>query len=309
MKTGSTVGGVSFPHAPILIGAGVCKSPESSKKWLQIAPVVSGSYTRESRDGNSGERLFFPQTEEGFESSGFGLNSFGMPNTGIEQAISELKGMPREHPLVVSVAGFSIDEYAENTELCACFCNAAAIEVNLGCPNTGHGKIMSFDLSTLERLFLELGSLAFDPKNPRLWVKFSPYSDPGLLKEVAELVALTEAISAVVTCGTFPNAYAGENTISSMRGLAGLSGPAMKPIAMGQVQQFRQHLPDHVDVIGVGGITTGDDVVDFINAGAKAVQLTSMPFWLGDPGKFWERLLSDETGSRLQRLLDQKGAR
>ena len=140
-----------------------------------------------------------------------------------------------------------------------------------------------------------------------IWVKLSPYSDPGLLKEVAEVInEAPPPVAAVVTCNTFPNAYAGKGAISPMGGLAGLSGPALKPIALGQVVQFRKHLKEEIDVIGVGGITTGNDAVDFFEAGAKAVQCTTLPYWLGDPGKFWPTMLDSETGDRLEKFLENQ---
>jgi dihydroorotate dehydrogenase len=92
--------------------------------------------------------------------------------------------------------------------------------------------------------------------------------------------------------------------IDPQDGFAGLSGPVMKRIALGQVKQFRGHLSSAVDVIGVGGITTGNDIVDFLNAGATAVQITSLAYWAGDSKSFQERLLDEETGSRFLKLLE-----
>ena len=288
-------GGISMHHAPIMIGAGACKTPHTTREWLAVAPVVSGSYTPKSRSGNSGNRLFYPDTLAQLDEAGFGLNSFGMPNVGFSIAAHELARREGEHPLIVSIAGFSIQDYVDGVALFETVWGVQAIECNFGCPNTEHGRIMSFDLHSLDTLLQRLRAYVRKP----LWAKFSPYSDPGLLKEVAAIVTAAASIKAVVTCNTFPNAYAGRDTISPMKGLAGLSGPALKPIALGQVIQFRRELPDTIDVIGVGGITTGDDAMDFLGAGANAVQLTSLPFWLGSPRRFWETLLDPTTGARL----------
>ena len=295
------VGGISLPSAPIMIGAGVCKNPHTTHEWLTVAPVVSGSYTPLRRDGNKGDRLFYPDTEEELRAIGFGLNSFGMPNMGFKAAARELAGYNGEQPLIVSIAGFSIDDYVSGVEQFTTVEAVVTIELNFGCPNTEHGKIMSFDPHSLETLFQHLGKSVVRP----IWVKFSPYSDPGLLKEVATIVnTAVSTIKAVVTCNTFPSAYAGKNAISPMGGLAGLSGPALKPIAVGQIIQFRQHLVPEIDVIGIGGATVGNDVVDFLDAGARAVQMTSLPFWLGTPGRLWEALLDPDTGNRLEAYLN-----
>lgn len=294
-------GRVVLPFAPIMIGAGVCKTPRAAREWLTVAPVVSGSYTPKPRDGNSGERLFHPDSVDMLKAIGFGLNSFGMPNMGFDAAAREFTNYEGEHPLIFSVAGFSVEDYVKGVELLRNMPSVAAIELNFGCPNTEHNKIMSFDTHSLDVLFGRLD----ESIGKAIWVKFSPYSDPGLLKEVAAVVnSAASAISAVVTCNTFASAYAGKNTISPMGGLAGLSGSALKPIAMGQVVQFRQHLATAIDVIGVGGVTIGNDVVDFLKAGAQAVQMTSLPFWLGNPRQFWETLLDQHTGNHLEAYLN-----
>lgn len=295
-------GGVSFAVAPIMIGAGVCKDPVRTREWLTVAPVVSGSYTQDKRSGNEGLRLFHPDLLEEFLEQGWGLNSFGMPNMSILNGLEHLDRYEGENPLFVSVAGFSTDEYIGGVRAVSATSMITACELNFGCPNTDHGKIMSFRPQALEDLFAQLDHNVV--KKP-IWVKLSPYSDPGLLKEVAEAVnTVPSVVKAVVTCNTFPNAYAGPDAISPMSGFAGLSGPALKPIALGQVVQFRKHLLDEIDVIGVGGITTGDDVIDFLDAGASAVQLTSLPFWLGNPGHFWGMLLDpDNGGGRLEERL------
>jgi dihydroorotate dehydrogenase (fumarate) len=305
MSKGKSVGGVSFPGLPVMIGAGVCKDPKLTLDWLKIAPVVSGSYTKEARKGNDGERLFYPNTLEEFLKLGYGLNSFGAKNDGIETAIREFSESQLSQPLIISVAGFSVEDYLHCVEIVSASETISAVELNLSCPNTEHGSIFSFDLKVLDQLFI---ALAQNRKKP-LWVKLSPYSDPNQLATVAKLINKhSDIIKAVVTCNTFPSSYAGEQAISPHQGLAGLSGPALKPIALGQVRQFRQLLNPDIDVIGVGGITTGNDVIDFLDAGAAAVQVTSLPFWLKEPENFWSQLLDNETGNRLVAHNERLGA-
>jgi len=291
-----TVGGVTLPY-PIMIGAGVCKTPVSARLWLETVPVVSGSYTVAARPGNSGSKLFYPDSESDFIVNGFGLNSFGMPNPSLDMAINGFS-QPSEsvYPLIVSIAGFSVLDYLVAYHKVA-QTNVVACEANFGCPNTtDHRDIMSFDPESLEEVFNQIRQSKL--KLP-FWAKFSPYSNPAELKRVAALVNdYPDVVKAVVTCNTFPNAYAGVSAISPNGGLAGLSGKALKTIALGQVRQFRNELKPEIDVIGVGGITTGDDVVDFFEAGAGAVQLTSMPFWSQKPSEFWDRLTASK------RLLD-----
>lgn len=293
------VGGVSLPHGPYMIGAGVCKTPASAEKWLQIAPVASGSYTDLQRDGNSG-KVLWPESLEEMLSVGFGLNSYGMPNINFTRAAKLIGQIVASQPLVINIAGFSAEDYMKGFHVFAPLSNVAAIELNFGCPNTqgDHPDIMSFNPTIVREI---LGGILGNQHNKPIWVKFSPYSNPAELKRMAELVNSFKDVLclAVVTCNTFPNAYAGDKKIDPNDGMAGLSGPALKPIAIGQVRQFRQHLDPSIDIVGVGGITTGDDIIDFLDAGATAVQITSLAHWAGDPRSFFGHLLNQETSGRL----------
>jgi dihydroorotate dehydrogenase (fumarate) len=283
-----------------MIGAGVCKTPARAKEWLQVAPVVTGSYTPKPRDGNPG-KVMWPETLEEVLAHGYGLNSYGMPNMGTLPARDELATLSGTQPLIVNVAGFSAGDYLTQVTQLAPLGNVAAIELNFGCPNTqgehGNEDILSFQPDVVRTI---LNLLSDYGVTKPLWLKFSPYSNPGELRRMAELVNkyVHRLQLAVVTCNTFPNSYAGSGMIDPQKGYAGLSGPAMKPIALGQVKQFRQYLDARIDVIGVGGITCGDDILDFLEADAAAVQLTSLPHWLGDPARFFETLLREETSQR-----------
>lgn len=301
------VGGVTLPHAPILIGAGVCKTPATTKQWLSVAPVVSGSYTPHQRDGNAG-RVLYPDTLEAFLAQGFGLNSYSMPNQGTASDLpNELAAMPTTNPMIVSIAGFEAWHYYAGVYAVHANATTAAIELNFGCPNTqgDHPDILSFNPEGVRDI---LQGMASNDYGKPLWLKFSPYSNPQDLLRMAAVVnwAQTELglDLAVVTCNTFPNAYAGPGAIDANAGLAGLSGAALKPIALGQVVQWRRALDPAIPVIGAGGIITGNDVMEFLQAGASAVELTSLPHWLGTPSRFWELLLQENDGQHLVQAME-----
>ena len=211
-----------------------------------------------------------------------------MPNMGFEKAAEQFAIFTSENPLVVSVAGFSAEDYLRGIEIFSNLSTVSAIECNFGCPNVAHGKIASFDVEFLNKLFEQI------PEGcAPLWVKFSPYSDPGALADVAAVVnGYDSKIRAVVTCNTFPNTYLPDK-IDVNTGLAGMSGRAMNAVALGQVRQFKIKLAESIDIIGIGGVQSGFDVVNMFEAGASGVQLTSMPFWQPNPSSFWDKLLED----------------
>lgn len=299
-------GGVILPDGPYMIGAGVCKTPARAKEWLQVAPVVTGSYTPQPRSGNAG-KVMWPETLEEVLAQGYALNSYGMPNMGTLPAREELAALTGTRPLIVNVAGFSASDYLIQVKQLQGLFSVAAIELNFGCPNTqgehGNDDILSFNPAVVRTILNLL--VRFEVAKP-LWLKFSPYANPAELKRMALLV--NEYVHtlplAVVTCNTFPNSYAGKGAVDPNGGLAGLSGPALKPFALGQVIQFRQHLHPNIDVIGVGGITSGDDMLDFLEAGAKAVQITSLAHWAGDPRRFSEHLFTGEVADRFFAYLE-----
>ncbi len=299
-----TVGSVCLPDGPYIIGAGAAKTPALTKMWLEVAPTVSGSYTPNESSGNPG-KVVYPDNLEELLALGAGNNSLGMPNIGYPRAAAELATIKAKQPLIVSVAGFYPEDYWLGVEIFQAVPNVAAIELNKGCPNKQEehsGDIMSFDPKAV-RQTLD-GLVAREVTKP-LWLKFSPYSNPNELKRMAQLINeyRHKLNLAVVTCNTFPNSYMPRAALTPNQGRAGLSGKAMKYIALGQVHQFREHLDPIIDVIGSGGCLTGDDIVDMLDAGAKGVQLTSLPSWGGNPDVFYEHILNRETSSRFMEHL------
>ena len=234
--------------------------------------VLIGSITTEPREGNQEPRWFVGDD--------YALNSFGMPNGGIKFYGKELPGMMEyihssDKVGVLSIAGFSTNEYVQLAQL-ADRSNVDILELNLGCPNVSiDGKqkpIVSFDVSTIKEI---VEAVQAETRLP-LAIKLSPYSNPGELKIVSDL--LTElGVAAVVASNTFPNGFVpnqkGESVLANE--FAGVSGKALIPISLGQVRQFRNLLPESVAVIGVGGIQSKEDAEMYYKAGAGVVQVAT----------------------------------
>lgn len=283
-------------EAPVMIGAGPVKLPEHILELAQsnAAAIVLGSITVEERLGNSGRTYFLGPNES------FSLNSKGLPNPGLKyytDHLSEMVQIAHDHgkPLIISAAGFSPEEYARLSEV---IMNSGADgqELNLGCPNVWgkdgkQKRITSFDedliSETLRLVEQEVGSDGWTS------IKLSPYSDPITLERIAAILGHSALVKAITASNTFPNALSfneqGEPTINPGGGLAGMAGAAMKPINLGQVNQLRRILPE-MALIGVGGISTNQDVVDYLRAGANATQVTTAYINLGP------RIFSDIRG-------------
>jgi dihydroorotate dehydrogenase (fumarate) len=290
-----SVAGIQLDH-PVMNGAGSCKTMEDVKMLsrLPVSAIMVGSVTWEERAGNSGD-VFWTSSPHFF----YSLNSLGLPNRGCRYYREVLPEMVRiahdcGKPLFVSVAGFSAREYAD---LARNMFEAGSdlVELNLGCPNayTAGGvqhQIASFDPIQVSRI-LQAVHFEVGPE-AKVAVKLSPYADPIMIPSVTRAISSWQMVKAVTTMNTFPNATyleEGRHVTSSANGLAGLAGPAILPIGLGQVQQLRELLSK--DVIGVGGVGSGQAVRDYQRVGATAVQVTSA--YLSRGGDIFRQILEE----------------
>ncbi|MCK9249010.1 MAG: tRNA-dihydrouridine synthase [Solirubrobacteraceae bacterium] len=274
----TTIAGVRLEH-PLLNAAGTAKSLDDVARLARssVAAITVGSITREERAGNAGEVYA--------SRPGCAVNALGMPNRGAafyRDALPEMVAVAHaaSKPLVVSVAGFDPGEYGELAALAA-DAGADLVELNLGCPNVwedgSQHRIASFDPELVARSVGAASGL-----DVPVGAKLSPLGDPVLLAEVADALA-GGPTAFVVTSNTFPNGLVlrpdGRPAIDV--GLGGVSGAAMRPIALGQVAQLRARLPATVDVVGVGGVRSGADLDDLLSVGATAVAAATL-FWDAD---------------------------
>lgn len=238
--------------------------------------VVVGSITCKQRTSNPDGGYW--QHKERF----YSLNSYGMPNGGLpyfKENLPAMVEMAHSHgkPLIANVAGFTKDEFVQLTKL-AQESGADMVELNFGCPNVWDGgqqkRIISYHASLVEDTLNHIGEQNFKVK---LCVKLSPLP-PDILLEVAGVIGNSGIIQAVTATNSYPNS---SPTTGTKQGsldagnLAGLSGRALKPISLGVVRQLYDVLPQDIDIIGCGGISSASDVKDYLEAGAKAVQIAT----------------------------------
>ncbi len=256
--------------------AGMCKTLDDVERF-RAAPVTEvnlGSVTALPREGNSGTTFWID------DATGASLNALGLPNPGLDWYRAQMPGIAeRVHAsgkrLRVSVAGFSVDDYRTLVAGLAEF-DIDAIEINLSCPNVWDGvdqkPVFALDPELTETICRAAAAAA--PERIALAVKLAP-SEPLLLKRLAGIVAGSGRIAEVVVVNTLPNAFAYDGGRQAMggNGLAGLGGRPLKPVALGHAIQLRGLLPGRISIVGVGGVFAGQDVADYIAAGAAGVQV------------------------------------
>jgi dihydroorotate dehydrogenase (NAD+) catalytic subunit len=258
------LGHVELPN-PVLAASGCAGAGRELAQFTDIARVgalVSKSIMTEPRTGNPAPRL--AETPSGL------LSSVGLQGPGIDGFLQ--RDLPwllsRGARVVVSIAGQTIREYADLAARLSDAAGVTAVEVNLSCPNAEDaGRLFALDPQATGKVVAAVrGSARYDIP---VFAKLSP--------DVTDIVAMARAC---VTAGAD-----GLSLVNALLGMAidpgsmrpalagtfgGLSGPAIRPVAVRCVWQVREALPD-VPIIGTGGVRTGRDALELILAGASAV--------------------------------------
>jgi dihydroorotate dehydrogenase (NAD+) catalytic subunit len=251
---------------PVMPASG-CFGPELAQlvPVHQLGAVVTKTVFAEPRSGNRSHRL-------GESAQGM-LNSVGIPSRGVREFVRS--GLPAYQrlgvPVVVSVGGLSEREYFLVAEELV-DTEHAALEVNVSCPNLEHGGVtLGSDVAAVRRVVAGVVARTEVP----VVVKLSP--DLASI-DAAARAAEDAGAAAVTVCNSFPSlAVAPETRRATLgNGTGGLSGPAIKPLALRLVWQAAQAVS--IPVIGCGGISTARDVAEFLVAGASAVQVGTATF-------------------------------
>jgi len=232
----------------------------------RLGGLVTKGLSREPLAGNPPPRIA--------ETRGGVLNSIGLQNIGIERFLADvLPGLAHlPGKVIVNLFGYQLDDYprlAERVEPCA---GVAAVELNVSCPNVKRGGIeFGHDPEVLERLVAAVRGATGKP----VIVKLSPnVARPWELGEAAKAGG-ADILSAINTLlGMSIDPWTRRPRLHTGRG--GLSGPAIRPVAVRVVYDVARRVG--LPVIGIGGIESVDDVVEFLLAGASAVQVGTALF-------------------------------
>ncbi len=266
------IAGIRFPN-PMLLASGI--ADETGASMAQAVScgaggVVTKSLSLEPRDGHPNPCVV--DLPYGM------LNAMGLPNPGIDGYKSEVKEYreltKNRSPIIGSVFGATIDEYAEASRKVQEL-GVDAIEINGSCPNAkGLGMQFGQDPEVIDELVREVKGSVTIP----VFFKLTPATS-----NMVELAAAAQEGGAdgLVAINTMP---AMKIDISTRRPIltnitGGLSGPALKPIGVRCVYQICSSGEIDIPVIGVGGITDHKDVLEYMMAGASAVQIGTGVTW------------------------------
>lgn len=230
-----------------------------------FAAFVSKTITPEPRAGNAPRRIW--------ETPGGMINSIGLPNKGLEGFLAEDLPQLRELPvpLIVSVMATTREDFSRCVERIARRREVAAIELNVSCPNVHSGLIVGENPTETEALLEALRPRSEKP----LIVKLTPnVADPAAVAAGAERGG-ADAISLINTLkGTAVDPATGTPALGN--GYGGLSGPAVRPVALEQVRSVRAAVD--LPIVGMGGVSSGADAAEFIALGAAIVAVGTENF-------------------------------
>ena len=232
-----------------------------------IGGIVVKGLSREPMDGNPPPRVW--ETEAGM------INSIGLQNIGVRAFVAEKLPQLRSigTTIFANVFGYAVEDYLEVVRVLEDAEGVAGYELNVSCPNTKHGGIFfSSDPALLGEVVGAVRKLARRP----LIVKLSP--NVARIEPLAK-AAQESGADALSLVNTFVALAIDPRTRRPRlgAGFGGLSGPAIKPIALRMVHEASRSVK--IPVVGLGGISNGLDAAEFLIAGASAVQAGTANFW------------------------------
>jgi dihydroorotate dehydrogenase (NAD+) catalytic subunit len=274
------IGGIRLRN-PVMTASGTFGYGEEFAEYLDLeslGAMVTKGLSLKPRAGNPTPRIV--------ETCGGMLNAIGLQNVGIDAFIEKkvpfLRGI--DTPVIANFFGNTVEEYAELAARLDSVPEVAGVEVNISCPNVKHGGIV---FGTDPKCAYEVVKAVRQATIKPLIVKLSPN-----VSDIAEMAracadAEADALSLINTLtGMAIDLGKRRPVLANVTG--GFSGPAIKPVALRMVWQVAKAVD--LPIIGIGGIMTGTDALEFILAGATAVQVGTASFV--DPGAA-ERIVAE----------------
>ncbi|MFC6402554.1 dihydroorotate dehydrogenase [Mammaliicoccus sciuri] len=231
----------------------------------ELGAIMIKAATQFARYGNEAPRV--AETASGM------INAIGLQNPGVHHIMEhELKYLEQyDVPIIANVAGSTEEEYVYVAKHISQASNVHALELNISCPNVKEGGIQ---FGTVPEVAKELTRKVKAVSEVPVYVKLSPNvtNIVEMAKAIAEYADGITMINTLV--GLRIDAKTGKPIISNVIG--GLSGPAIKPVALRMVYEVSQHVD--IPIIAMGGVRTAQDVIDFISVGADAVAVGTANF-------------------------------
>ena len=263
-KNAVKIGNILFDN-PIWVASGTFGYGTENPELVDVdklGAIVTKSITLYPREGNPPPRIV--ETASGM------INSIGLANIGVDKYIKEMLPIYDNvsTKIIMNIAGTDINEYVEIIEKVESVSSSiTGYEINISCPNVKKGGMeFGVDAAMTEELTAELRKRT----NRLLIMKLSPNVSDIVSIGMSAQEAGADAVSAINTVvGMSIDSNSGKSNIYTTYG--GLSGPAIKPVGLAAVHKLFQKLS--IPIVGIGGIVSSNDVIEYVLAGSSAVQI------------------------------------
>lgn len=268
------IAGIEFPN-PVLVASGTFGYGEEFEKFFPVKTlggIVTKTITLKPRIGNPARRVF--ETPSGM------LNAIGLQNVGAERFVQEKMTYFRrlKIPTIVSVMGYSVEEFVQVVERIDSVKGVHGFELNLSCPNVKYGtkspkavKMFAHDAKAIQQVVSKVRKVT----SKCLIAKLGPdVSDIGMMAKASEAGG-ADAVSLINTLRAMAiDIRSKKPVLKNITG--GLSGPCVKPIAVRMTWEASQAVK--IPIIGMGGICSAEDAIEFFIAGASLIQVGTANF-------------------------------
>jgi len=289
----------------VMVGGGVAKTTEHLDQYTQTETLAEwGSFTKEEKVGNGG-RDYYAHYRGG--ELQFALNSIGLTNPGIEYAKRNSREMINRYadhgkPLILNISGEGVQDSLELLQKAVEY-RFPIVTANAACPNVESGgsrpmPVMCFDIDAMQQFIIRADAKIGSTDNV-IMLKVSTGLPLLTLKQICETLKGTSAFSGIITGNTVPGGFHyledGQTAIKTRTGIevGGMSGPAIKPLALSQTKFAADFFGANKEVWHCGGIMNADDCHDAFRAGASAVQLVTGFIEAGQKPEFIRDILVD----------------
>jgi dihydroorotate dehydrogenase (NAD+) catalytic subunit len=262
------IGGLKFKN-PVLLASGTVGYGNEISEFIdlnKIGGIVTKSLSLNPRKGNPPQRIV--ETSSGM------LNAIGLANVGVESFLKDKIPFLKDYKtnLICNIAASSVEEYVECTRILTTEDAISAFEINVSCPNVKDGGLeFGNNLSIVGKITAAVKGVTNKP----IIIKLSP--NVSRISDFAKVVKDEggDAVSAINTLvGTAFNIWTKKPKIFNVTG--GLSGPAIKPVALAKVLEIKRNVD--IPIIGIGGIMSWNDAIEFMIVGASAFQVGTANF-------------------------------
>lgn len=284
-------------RSPLMNASGVhCMTSDELDEMAEskAGTFVTKSVTRQKRQGNSEPRYY--ETPLG------SINSMGLPNLGFDYYLDYVQKYQKKSstPVFFSVASMSMQDNIETLKKLEDSDFHGFTELNLSCPNVVGKPQVAYDFELTEKILTEVFSFFTKP----LGVKLPPYFDPAHFDQMATILnkfplVFVNAINSVGN-GLIIDPEKEQVVIKPKEGFGGIGGEYIKPTALANVHAFYQRLNPTIQIIGTGGIVSGQDAFEHILCGASMLQIGTQLYKEGP-------LVFDRVLSELEAIMNTKG--